>query len=48
MLSQAPILVPPQPKAEFMLDTDANNEGIGANPQIQDGNKKVTAFGSKD
>ena len=30
MLSKAPILVHPQPEGDFILNTDASNEGIGA------------------
>ena len=48
MLSQAPILVHPQPEGEFILDTDASNEGIGpVLSQVQDGQEKVIAYGSK-
>ena len=48
MLSQAPILVHPQPEGKFILDTDASNEGIGTIlSQVQDGQEKVIAYGSK-
>ena len=48
MLSQAPILVHPQPEGDFMLDTDASNEGSGAVlSQVQDGQEKVITYLSK-
>ena len=47
-LSQAPNLVHPQLEGEFILDTDASNEGIGAVlSQVQDGQEKVIAYGRK-
>ena len=43
MLSQAPIIVHPQPEGEFILDTDASNKGIGAVlSQVQDGSKMLS------
>ena len=48
MLSQAPTLVHPQPQEEFILDTDASNEGIGTVlSQVQDGQERVTAYGCR-
>ncbi|MBJ5547129.1 Ty3/Gypsy family RNase HI domain-containing protein, partial [Salmonella enterica subsp. enterica serovar Derby] len=47
-LSSAPILAHPRPNQSFILDTDANNTGIGAVlSQVQDGQKKVIAYFSK-
>ena len=44
MLSQAPILIHSQCKGDFLLDTDASNEGRGAIlSHIQDGQEKVVA-----
>ena len=48
MLSKASILVHPQPEGDFILDTYASNEGIsGVLSQVQDGQEKVIAYGSK-
>ena len=48
MLVQAPILVHPQTQGKFVLYTDASNEEISAVlSQVQDGQEKVIAFGSK-
>ena len=48
MLSQATILVHPKSQGDFVLDTDASNEGIGAVlSQMQDGQERVEAYGSK-
>ena len=47
-LSEAPILSHPRTEGQFILDTDASNEGIGAVlSQVQDGEERVIAFGSK-
>ena len=47
-LSSAPILSHPRTEGQFILDTDASNEGIGAVlSQVQDGEEKVITFGSK-
>ena len=47
-LSQSPILAYPRPDHQFILDTDASNNGIGAVlSQVQDGSEKVIAYASK-
>lgn len=47
-LIQAPILVCPLPEGDFLLDTDASQNGIGAVlSQIQEGEEKVVAYASK-
>ena len=47
-LSEAPILSHPRTEGQFILDTDASNEGIGAVlSQLQDGEERIIAFGSK-
>ena len=47
-LLQAPILSYPDPKGEFILDTDASAYGMGAVlSQVQGGQEKVIAYGSK-
>ena len=48
MFSQDPILVHTQSQGTFVLDTEANNEGISTIlSQLQDGQKKVIAFRCK-
>ena len=48
MLIQGPILVHPKSQGDFVLDTDASNEGIGAVlSQVQDRQERVVAYGSK-
>jgi len=48
VLSQAPVLVHPRKEGQFILDTDASDEGIGAVlSQIQDGEEKVISYGSR-
>ena len=48
LFNEAPILAHPRSDGEFILDTDASNEGIGAVlSQIQDGEERVIAFASK-
>ena len=48
LLGQAPILVHPRKEGQFVLDTDASNEGIGAVlSQILDNEEKVIAYASK-
>ena len=45
---QAPIMAYLNDKGEYILDTDASDVGIGAVlSQIQDGQEKVTAYGSR-
>ena len=44
MLSEAPILVQPQCKGDFLLDTDAIGVVLS---QVQDGQEKVIVNGSK-
>ena len=47
-LSLTPVLSYPIPGKDFVLDTDASNEGIGAVlSQIVDGNEKVIAYYSR-
>ena len=47
-LTSAPILAYPCAEGEFILDTDASNDGIGGVlSQIQDGHERVIAYGSK-
>lgn len=47
-LTAAPILAYPTRNDKFILDTDASNFGVGAVlSQIQDGEEKVIAYGSK-
>ena len=47
-LIESPVLSHPKSEGQFVLDTDASNEGIGAVlSQIQDGEERVIAFGSK-
>ena len=47
-LVSSPILAYPDPNAEFILDTDASNFGIGSVlSQVQDGHEKVIAYYSK-
>ena len=47
-LLQAPILSYPDPKCEFILDTDASAYGMGAVlSQVQGGQERVIAYGSK-
>ena len=48
LLDQAPILSHPRSEGQYILDTDASNEGIEAVlSQIQDDEEKVIAYGSK-
>ena len=48
LMREAPVLAHPRQEGQFILDTDASQEGIGAVlSQIQDGEEKVIAFGSK-
>ena len=48
VLSSTPVLSYPIPEKEFILDTDASNEGIGAVlSQLVDGNEKVVAYFSR-
>ena len=48
MLSYAPILIQPESKGDFTLDSNASDEGIGAVfSQVQYGPEKVVAYGSK-
>ena len=47
-LQTAPILSYPIPDGDFILDTDASGDGIGAVlSQIQDGDEKVLAYASR-
>ena len=47
-MMETPILVHPRMDGEFILDTDASNEGIGAVlSQLQDGEERVIAYASK-
>jgi len=47
-LMEAPVLAYPREKGQFILDTDASNTGIGGVlSQMQDGEEKVIAYGSK-
>ena len=47
-LCQSPILAYPRPDRQFILDTDASNNGIGAVlSQVHDGSEKVIAYASK-
>ncbi|CAG2246096.1 unnamed protein product [Mytilus edulis] len=47
-LMSTPVLAYPNPQLPFILDTDASNVGIGAVlSQVQDGQEKAIAFGSK-
>ncbi|MES9880251.1 MAG: RNase H-like domain-containing protein [Sedimenticola sp.] len=47
-LTTAPILAYPDISAEFILDTDASNESIGAVlSQVQDGMERVVSYGSR-
>jgi hypothetical protein len=46
-LTTPPILALPNSKDEFVLDTDASDNAIGAElSQVQDGQEKVVAYGS--
>lgn len=48
LLEQAPILAHPRTEGQFILDTDASDQGIGAVlSQVQDDEEKIIAFGSK-
>ena len=48
LMVEAPILTHPRTEGQFILDTDASNEGIGAVlSQIQDDEERVIAYGSK-
>jgi len=47
-LTSDPVLSYPMQEGEFILDTDASNYGIGSVlSQVQDGEEKVLAYGSK-
>ena len=47
-LTTPPILAYPDPKREFVLDTDASDYGIGAVlSQVHDGQERVVAYGSR-
>ena len=47
-LQQAPILAYPNPEGDFILDTDASGDGIGAVlSQIQQGEERVIAYASR-
>ena len=47
-LLTAPVLAYPQPKTEFILDTDASGDGLGAVlSQLQDGEERPVAYWSK-
>ena len=47
-LGSAPVLAHPRAEGQFILDTDASDEGIGAVlSQVQDGEERVICFGSK-
>ena len=47
-LQQAPILAYPNPEGDFLLDTDASGDGIGAVlSQIQEGEERVIAYASR-
>ncbi|CAC5414888.1 unnamed protein product [Mytilus coruscus] len=47
-LMSTPVLAYPNPQLPFILDTNASNVGIGAVlSQVQDGQEKAIAFGSK-
>ncbi|GFT53232.1 retrovirus-related Pol polyprotein from transposon 412 [Trichonephila clavipes] len=47
-LTSSPILIYPQPEKPFILDTDANNESVGAVlSQEIDGQERVVAYWSK-
>lgn len=48
LLVSSPKLSYPNSNGTFVIDTDASNDGIGAVlPQIQNGEEKVIAYGSK-
>lgn len=47
-LTEAPVLAFPDPKSEFILDTDASHEAMGAVlSQVQNGEERVIAYASK-
>ena len=47
-LTEASVLSHPRTEGQFILDTDASDEGIGAVlSQVQDGEERVLAFGSR-
>ena len=47
-LTSPPLLAYPRPTEDYILDTDASNDGIGAVlSQIQDGQERVVAYASK-
>lgn len=47
LLVSSPILSYPNSNDTVVLDTDASNDGIGAYYQVQNGEEKVIAYGSK-
>ena len=47
-LQETPILAYPDPELEYILDTDASNEGIGAVlSQVQGGKERVISYASR-